>query len=69
MTTTPGPPESTDNPSPTHLMLRRFGKNTRALICLLLLVLIGLATVLVPIWSPHPYDEPDWNAIQGRPPR
>ena len=34
---------------------------------LTLVVLIGLATILVPVYSPHPYDEPDWDYIQGKP--
>lgn len=45
----------------------RFVRNRRAMISLMLVALIGLATVLLPVCSPHPYDEPDWNYIQGRP--
>ncbi|MFQ5898639.1 MAG: ABC transporter permease [Candidatus Methylomirabilia bacterium] len=56
-----------ESPSPTQLALRRFRKNDRAVVSLVLVVLIGLATIFVPILSPHPYDEMNWDYMQGGP--
>ncbi len=67
MSVTTRPSRALGSPSPSQLALRRFGRNTRAMISLVGAVLIGLGTVVVPLLSPHPYDEPDWNAIQSQP--
>ncbi len=67
MSATTGPSRTLGSPSLSQLALRRFGRNTRAMLSLVGAVLIGLGTVVVPLLSPHPYDEPDWNAIQSQP--
>ena len=41
--------------SPTDLAFRRFGKNRRAIISFWVMAALGLATVLVPMVSPHDY--------------
>jgi oligopeptide transport system permease protein len=41
--------------SPFQLALRRFRKNARAVVCLVLLASVGLSTILVPFVSPHDY--------------
>jgi len=43
--------------SPGQLALRRFRKNRRALLCFWLLLSVGLATIVVPIVSPHTFYE------------
>lgn len=45
--------------SPARLALRRFMKNRRAVLSLILLVVIGALTVLVPLVSPRSYFEQD----------
>lgn len=67
MTTMRVPPTTSSSQSLMQQARRRFGRNMRAMASLALVVLIGLATLLVPVCSPHPYDEPDWNYIQGQP--
>ncbi|MGQ4807246.1 Oligopeptide transport system permease protein OppC [Candidatus Entotheonellaceae bacterium PAL068K] len=67
MTATTGHSGASASPSASQLALRRFGRNTRAMLSLVGVVLIGLGTLVVPLVSPHAYDEPDWNAIQGQP--
>ena len=41
--------------SPAQLALRRFRKNRRAVLCFWLLLAVGLATIAVPVLSPHDY--------------
>jgi oligopeptide transport system permease protein len=41
--------------SPTQLAFRRFRKNRRAMICFWLMAALGLATVVVPLVSPHDF--------------
>ncbi len=53
--------------SPTQLAFRRFRKNPRAVISLVLVTLIGVATVFVPILSSHPFDEPDYDFTYASP--
>jgi len=53
--------------SPTELALRRFRRNRRAAICLVLLFAMGAATVLTPLLSPHDYRSQDYNYVQGPP--
>jgi oligopeptide transport system permease protein len=49
--------------SPGRMALRRFLKNRRALIAAGVLVIIALATLLVPWLSPHDYRDQDFDAI------
>lgn len=58
---------ATESRSPARLALDRFRKNRRAVVSLVLVVLIGLATIFVPVLSPHPYDEMDWEYMQKGP--
>lgn len=51
----PGPGPSIEGRSPTQLALRRFRKNPRAILAFWLLMAVGLATVAVPMVSPHDY--------------
>ncbi len=53
--------------SPWHLALRRFRKNKRALLCLFVLATMGLATILVPVLSPHDYRTQDYNSVSSAP--
>lgn len=53
--------------TPTQLALRRFRKNRKAVVCFFVLALIGLATIVVPIVSPHEFDDPDYDYVQGPP--
>jgi len=46
----------TEHRTPTQLALRRFRKNRRALMALVVVTLIGSGTVVIPWVSPHPYD-------------
>ena len=41
--------------SPSQLALRRFRKNRRAVVCFWLLLAVGIATIAVPLLSPHDY--------------
>ena len=50
--------------SPTQLAFRRFRKNPRAVISLVLVTLIGVATIFVPILSSHPFDEPHYLQLK-----
>lgn len=47
--------------SPLQMALRRFMKNRRALVCFVLLLLIGGSCVVVPWISPHDYTEPTFE--------
>jgi oligopeptide transport system permease protein len=49
------------------MALRRLRRNVRAVVTLVLVLLIGLATILVPLLSPHAYDDPDTDAVQEGP--
>ena len=53
--------------SPGRLILRRFLKNRRATICVVLLVVVGLATLVVPWVSRHDFRESDWDYTYGKP--
>ena len=53
--------------SPGRMALRRFMKNRKAVVCVALLTLIGLATFLVPILTPHDYRVNDWQHTYGKP--
>lgn len=50
--------------TPGQLVWRRFKKNKRALVCVVALALMGLATLLIPILSPHDYREQDYDSIK-----
>ena len=53
--------------SPGRMALRRFFKNRRAVICVILLAVVGLSTLIVPWISPHDYRESDWDYTYGKP--
>jgi len=53
--------------SPTQLAFRRFGKNRRAIVSFWLMVALGVATVVVPLLSPHDYRTQTLE-IQKQPP-
>lgn len=67
MTTGRRQPMTSGSQSLMQQARRRFVRNRRAMASLTFVVLIGLATILLPVCSSHPYDEPDWNYIQGKP--
>jgi oligopeptide transport system permease protein len=53
--------------SPTELAFRRFRKNRRAILSFWIMVALGLATVIVPLVSPHDYRTQTLE-IQKQPP-
>ncbi len=53
--------------SPGRMAMRRFFKNRRAVICVVLLTIVGLATLIVPWVTPHDYRDSDWEATYGKP--
>ncbi|HTF58010.1 MAG TPA: ABC transporter permease [Planctomycetota bacterium] len=53
--------------SPGRMALRRFFKNRRAVICIVLLAIVGLATLIVPWVTRHDYRESDWEYTYGKP--
>ena len=53
--------------SPGRMAMRRFFKNRKALVCMILLGIIGAATLFVPWLTPHDYRESDWNYTYGKP--
>lgn len=53
--------------SPGRMAMRRFFKNRRAVICIILLALIGGATLVVPWVTRHDYRESDWEYTYGKP--
>lgn len=53
--------------SPGRMALRRFLRNRRAVIASALLALIGLATLLVPLISPHDYRDQDFDSVFKKP--
>ncbi len=55
--------------SPTQLAIRRFLKNRRAILALVGLIVMGLLTVLVPIFSTHSFEDPDYEFVQSAPNR
>jgi oligopeptide transport system permease protein len=46
---------SAESRSPWQLAFRRFRKNGRAVVCMILLTIVGLATLLYPWITPHDY--------------
>jgi oligopeptide transport system permease protein len=57
----------TESRSPGRMALRRFLKNPRAVVCAALLLLVALATLVVPWISPHDYREQDFDYTYGAP--
>lgn len=53
--------------SPLQMAMRRFVKNRRALACMGLLAIVGFATLLVPVFSPHDFREQDWDYVMKEP--
>lgn len=53
--------------SPGRMAMRRFLKNRRALIAAGLLLVVGLATLLVPWISTHDYRDQDYDYVFGKP--
>jgi oligopeptide transport system permease protein len=53
--------------SPGRMAMRRFFKNRRAVICIVLLAVVGLATLVVPWVTRHDYRESDWGYTYGKP--
>src|SRR5262245_11442230 len=53
--------------SPGRLALRRFFKNRRAVVCIVLLAMVGLATLIVPWVTRHNYRVSDWEYTYGKP--
>jgi oligopeptide transport system permease protein len=53
--------------SPGRMAMRRFFKNRRAVICVILLAIVGLATLFVPLITRHDYRESDWEYTYGKP--
>lgn len=53
--------------SPGRMALRRFLKNRRAVAAAGVLVLLGLATLVVPWISPHDYRDQDFDHVFARP--
>jgi len=53
--------------SPGRMAMRRFSKNRKALVCIIILVAIGLATLVVPWVTRHDYRESDWEYTYGKP--
>jgi oligopeptide transport system permease protein len=53
--------------SPGRMAMRRFFKNRRAVICIILLAVVGLATLFVPWITRHDYRESDWEYTYGKP--
>jgi oligopeptide transport system permease protein len=53
--------------SPGRMALRRFFKNHRAVVCVTLLAIVGLATIIVPLVTAHDYRESDWEYTYGKP--
>lgn len=59
--------EAVESRSPGRMALRRFLKNRRAVICVILLAVVGLSTLIVPLVSRHDYRESDWDYTYGKP--
>jgi oligopeptide transport system permease protein len=53
--------------SPFQLATRRFRKNSRALVCIVLLAGVGLATLAVPWVTPHDYRAMDFEHVGAAP--
>ena len=53
--------------SPGRMALRRFFKNRRAVICIVLLAVVGGATLVVPWVTRHDYRESNWDYTYGKP--
>ncbi|HEY3225434.1 MAG TPA: ABC transporter permease [Planctomycetota bacterium] len=53
--------------SPGRMAMRRFFKNRRAVICIILLAVVGSATLVVPWVTRHDYRESDWEYTYGKP--
>ncbi|MBI4565918.1 MAG: ABC transporter permease [Planctomycetes bacterium] len=53
--------------SPSQMAFRRFLKNRKAVISMILLAVIGLATLLVPWLTPFDYRISDWDYTYGPP--
>jgi oligopeptide transport system permease protein len=53
--------------SPGRMAMRRFFKNRRAVVCIALLAVVGLATLIVPWVTRHDYRESDWEYTYGKP--
>lgn len=60
-------PSRASGRSPLQIALRRFARNRKALVSVVLLGLLAAATLLVPWITPLDYREMDWNYM-GKPP-
>jgi oligopeptide transport system permease protein len=61
------PSAAPESRSPGILALRRFRRNGRAAVCLVLLAFLGLATLVVPWVAPHDYRRQDYRAVNSPP--
>lgn len=61
------PEIATVSRSPGRMAMRRFFKNRKALVCMILLGIVGAATLVVPWITPHDYRESDWEYTYGKP--
>lgn len=61
------PPRDPQSRAPWRMALRRFRRNRPAVVCLLVLVLLGLSTVVVPWLSRHDYAVQDYDSIKEKP--
>jgi oligopeptide transport system permease protein len=59
--------ENVESRSPGRMAMRRFFKNRRAVLCILILLVVGLATLIVPWVTAHDYRESDWDYTYGKP--
>jgi oligopeptide transport system permease protein len=59
--------DGVESRSPGRMALRRFFKNRRAVLCIILLGVVGLLTLVVPWISAHDYRESDWDYTYGKP--
>lgn len=59
--------DETKSRSPGRMAMRRFFKNRRAVICIILLAVVGLGTLVIPWITRHDYRESDWDYTYGKP--
>jgi oligopeptide transport system permease protein len=59
--------DAVESRSPGRMAMRRFLKNRRALLAAALLVVVGVATLLVPWVSTHDYRDQDYDYVFGKP--
>ncbi|MBI3268279.1 MAG: ABC transporter permease [Planctomycetes bacterium] len=62
-----GEPRAPESRSPWQLALRRFRRNRPAVVCLVLLALLGFSTLAVPWVSPRDYRKQDYKSIRKGP--